>query len=86
MYLEMEICGGAGRVDYFGQIRVSSAASSTGVESNHVNVWLWASGLPILILESEPLSTALVSWSPEPPMASSFGKRVTAVWSDMHVC
>lgn len=40
MYLEMEICGGAERVDYFGQIRVSSAAGSTGIESNHVNVWL----------------------------------------------
>lgn len=39
MYLEMEICDGAERVDYFAQITVSSAAGSTGVESNHVNVW-----------------------------------------------
>lgn len=31
---------GAERVDYFGQIRASSAAGSTSVESNHVNVWL----------------------------------------------
>lgn len=75
---------GAERVDYFGQIRVSSAAGSTSVESNHVNVWLGNGhqDYPFLILESEPLSTVLVSRPPEPLMASLFGKRVTAVRAD----